>query len=54
MEREIEIAVVGGGPAGLTAAIALAAAGIETALISKAPSGRHPHHRAAVRFGRGT
>jgi len=32
-----EIAVVGGGPAGLTAAIALAAAGIETALVSKAP-----------------
>jgi len=33
----VEVAVVGGGPAGLTAAIALAAAGIETALISKAP-----------------
>ena len=29
--------MVGGGPAGLTAAIALAAAGVETALISKAP-----------------
>src|SRR3954451_5374662 len=37
MERECEVAVVGGGPAGLTAAIALAAAGVDTALISKAP-----------------
>jgi len=33
----VEVAVVGGGPAGLTAAVALAAAGIETALISKTP-----------------
>jgi 2-octaprenyl-6-methoxyphenol hydroxylase len=32
-----EAAVVGGGPAGLTAAIALAAAGVETALVSPAP-----------------
>src|SRR6185369_13751706 len=32
-----EVAVVGGGPAGLTAAIALARAGVETALISKRP-----------------
>ncbi len=32
----VEVAVVGGGPAGLTAAIALATAGIETALIAKA------------------
>jgi 2-octaprenyl-6-methoxyphenol hydroxylase len=32
-----EVAVVGGGPAGLTAAIALAAAGVETALVSRAP-----------------
>ena len=30
----VEVAVVGGGPAGLTAAVALAAAGVETALIS--------------------
>src|SRR5437588_4889987 len=37
MERECEVAVVGGGPAGLTAATALAAAGVETALISKSP-----------------
>jgi 2-octaprenyl-6-methoxyphenol hydroxylase len=38
MKRECEVAVVGGGPAGLTAAIALASAGIETVLIAKAPS----------------
>jgi 2-octaprenyl-6-methoxyphenol hydroxylase len=38
MERKtVQVAVVGGGPAGLTAAIALASAGIETALISRAP-----------------
>lgn len=38
MKREtIDVAVVGGGPAGLTAAVALASVGIETALISKAP-----------------
>src|SRR5829696_6139636 len=33
-----EVAVVGGGPAGLTAAIALARAGVETAVISKRPA----------------
>src|SRR5205823_6386954 len=37
MERECEVAVVGAGPVGLTAAIALASAGVETALISRAP-----------------
>jgi len=37
MTCECDVAVVGGGPAGLTAAIALASAGVETALISKAP-----------------
>src|SRR3954464_14669710 len=37
MKRNCEVAVVGGGPAGLTAAIALASAGIETALIAKVP-----------------
>ena len=31
----VEVAIVGGGPAGLTAAIALAEAGIETALIAR-------------------
>src|SRR4051812_30512384 len=35
--QQVEVAVVGGGPAGLTAAIALAAAGVETALISRPP-----------------
>src|ERR1700730_18901634 len=34
----VEIAVIGAGPAGLTAAIALASAGIETALVSKRPA----------------
>ena len=33
----VEVAIVGGGPAGLTAAIALADAGIETALIAQKP-----------------
>lgn len=37
MTRTVEVAVVGGGPAGLTAAIALASAGIETALIADTP-----------------
>src|SRR3954465_4347039 len=37
MARGCEVAVVGGGPAGLTAAIALASAGVETALIAKPP-----------------
>src|SRR5271167_935990 len=34
---DVEAAVVGGGPAGLTAAIAFAAAGIDTALIAQPP-----------------
>jgi 2-octaprenyl-6-methoxyphenol hydroxylase len=37
----VEVAVVGGGPAGLTAAIALASAGIETALIARPPAADH-------------
>ncbi len=38
MERKnVDVAVIGGGPAGLTAAIALASAGVETALVSNAP-----------------
>jgi 2-octaprenyl-6-methoxyphenol hydroxylase len=37
-ETRVEVAVVGGGPAGLTAAIALASAGVETALIAKRPA----------------
>jgi 2-octaprenyl-6-methoxyphenol hydroxylase len=41
-----EVVVVGGGPAGLTAAIALASAGVETALVAK-PS-REPDHRTTA------
>jgi 2-octaprenyl-6-methoxyphenol hydroxylase len=37
----VEVAVVGGGPAGLTAAIALAEAGVETALIARRPLDDH-------------
>jgi len=37
MSHKCEVAVIGGGPAGLTAAIALASAGVETALVAKAP-----------------
>ncbi len=37
----VEVAVIGGGPAGLTAAIALAEAGLETALIAKPPETDH-------------
>jgi 2-octaprenyl-6-methoxyphenol hydroxylase len=32
---QVEVAIIGGGPAGLTAAVALAAAGIETALVAR-------------------
>src|SRR5437016_14381531 len=35
---DVEVVVVGGGPAGLTAAIALAGSGVATALISKRPA----------------
>jgi len=37
----VQVAIVGGGPAGLTAAIALAAAGVETALIARTPAADH-------------
>src|SRR5213076_1068786 len=37
----VEAAIVGGGPAGLTAAIAMAEAGIETALIARHPAADH-------------
>jgi 2-octaprenyl-6-methoxyphenol hydroxylase len=45
----VEVAIVGGGPAGLTAAIALASAGIETVLIAL----RHPpdHRTSALLAG---
>jgi 2-octaprenyl-6-methoxyphenol hydroxylase len=41
----VEVAIVGGGPAGLTAAIALAEAGIKTALIARRPA---PDHRTTA------
>jgi len=41
----VEVAIVGGGPAGLTAAIALAQAGVETALIARRPA---PDHRTTA------
>ena len=34
----VEVVIVGGGPAGLTAAIALASAGVETVLVAKGPA----------------
>jgi 2-octaprenyl-6-methoxyphenol hydroxylase len=45
-----EVAVVGGGPAGLTAAIALAQAGVETALISRRPA-QDDHRTTALLLG---
>jgi 2-octaprenyl-6-methoxyphenol hydroxylase len=45
-----EVAVVGGGPAGLTAAIALAQAGVETVLISKRPV-QEDHRTTALLLG---
>ena len=36
-DTQVEVAVVGGGPAGLTAAIALAAGGVSVALVSRTP-----------------
>lgn len=41
MPLTVEVAIVGGGPAGLTAGIALAEAGIETMLIAPRPVGDH-------------
>ena len=46
----VEVAVVGGGPAGLTAAVALAAAGVETALIC-APERRPDNRTTALLMG---
>ena len=45
--KSFEVAIVGGGPVGLTAAIALAGAGIETALISR-PAGAPDNRTTAL------
>jgi 2-octaprenyl-6-methoxyphenol hydroxylase len=45
-----EVAVIGGGPAGVTAAVALARAGVETALISQRPA-REDHRTTALLLG---
>jgi 2-octaprenyl-6-methoxyphenol hydroxylase len=37
MTETVEVAVIGGGPAGLTAAVALASAGVATVLVAKRP-----------------
>jgi 2-octaprenyl-6-methoxyphenol hydroxylase len=46
----VQVVVVGGGPAGLTAAIALASAGVETALVAK-PQGGTDHRTTALLAG---
>jgi 2-octaprenyl-6-methoxyphenol hydroxylase len=46
----VEVAIIGGGPAGLTAAIALAAARVETALVS-APERRPDNRTTALLMG---
>jgi 2-octaprenyl-6-methoxyphenol hydroxylase len=46
IREKAEVAVVGGGPAGLTTAIALAQAGVETVLISQRPP--HDDHRTTA------
>jgi 2-octaprenyl-6-methoxyphenol hydroxylase len=40
-QNATEVAVVGGGPAGLTAAVALAASGVPTTLVGRRPRGDH-------------
>jgi 2-octaprenyl-6-methoxyphenol hydroxylase len=45
--RSVEVVIVGGGPVGLTAAIALAGAGIETALVAK-PAGAPDNRTTAL------
>jgi 2-octaprenyl-6-methoxyphenol hydroxylase len=45
--RSVEVVIVGGGPVGLTAAIALAGAGIETALVAR-PSGAPDNRTTAL------
>src|SRR3984893_2305487 len=45
--KSVEVAIVGGGPVGLTTAIALAGAGIETALVAK-PAGAPDNRTTAL------
>jgi 2-octaprenyl-6-methoxyphenol hydroxylase len=45
--KSVEVAIIGGGPVGLTAAIALADAGIETALVAK-PAGTPDNRTTAL------
>jgi 2-octaprenyl-6-methoxyphenol hydroxylase len=45
--HSVEVAIVGGGPVGLTAAIALAGAGVETALVAK-PAGAPDNRTTAL------
>ncbi|TMJ37422.1 MAG: FAD-binding protein, partial [Alphaproteobacteria bacterium] len=45
-----EVVIIGGGPAGLTAAIALASAGVETALVAR-PAGRPDQRTSALLQG---
>jgi 2-octaprenyl-6-methoxyphenol hydroxylase len=45
--RSVEVVIVGGGPVGLTAAIALAGAGVETALVAK-PARATDHRTTAL------
>jgi 2-octaprenyl-6-methoxyphenol hydroxylase len=46
----VEVAIVGGGPAGLTAAVALAGAGVPVALVSPVAVSLHDHRTTAL-FG---
>src|SRR5258708_13612624 len=45
--KSVEVVIVGGGPVGLTAAIALAGAGVETALVAK-PAGAPDNRTTAL------
>src|SRR5690349_7559450 len=48
-QQSVDVVVVGGGPAGLTTAIALAAANVETALVAGRP--RPPDNRTTALLG---